>query len=84
MVKEIVEYTKELKPITDFERLKVGDKIFSIHSLDTTYIDTFISYDKLNNWLQYKNCNGELWGCEVRENEWFYTTEDSANGDKEI
>lgn len=80
MVKEIVEYTKELKPITYFERLKVGDKIFSIHSLDTTYIDTFISYDKLNNWLEYKNCNGELWGCEVRENEWFHIKEDSDNG----
>lgn len=80
MVKEIVEYTKELQPITDFERLKVGDKIFSIYSLDTTYIDTFISFDKLNNWLEYKNCNGELWGCEVRENEWFYIKEESDNG----
>lgn len=79
MVKEIVEYTKKLKPVTDFEDLKVGDKIFNINSLDLDYVDTFISYDKVNNWLEYKNYYEESWGCRVRENEWFYVMEDLSN-----
>lgn len=82
MVKEIVEYTKKLKPVTDFEDLKVGDKIFNINSLDLTYVDTFMSYDKISNWVVYKNYYGELWGCRVRENEWFYVMEDSTNGSR--
>ena len=80
MVKEIIEYTKKLKPVTDFESLKTGDKIFNINSLDLAYVDTFISYDKVNNWLEYKNYYGESWGCRVRENEWFYVMEESENG----
>ena len=72
MKEAVKEFTKQLIPVTDFTKLKPGDKIFSIHSLDVNYVDTFESYDPDSNWIEYRNYLGEPWGCRVEEGEWFH------------
>lgn len=73
MNKEVKEYIKTLKPITDFSLLKKGDKIFNRESLSINYIDKF---DRIENWngkqiIFYTNSSGESWNG-VTEDYWFF------------
>lgn len=76
MTKEVKEYIKTLKPISDFSLLKKGDKIFNRESLSIDYIDTF---DHIEQWgdreiIFYTNCNGELWNGRTGDY-WFYVND---------
>lgn len=67
----VKEYIKTLKPIEDFESLVEGQKIFNKHSLDVSYVDTFVSYKPERDIIEYKNCDGEIW-CGKGKGYWFY------------
>lgn len=59
----IKDFIATLKPITDFNNLKKGDRIFNRCSLSIDYIDTFdhIEYLDGEEIIFYKNYKGELW-----------------------
>ena len=57
----VKEYVKTLLPIEDFGVLMEGQKMFNKQSLDVSYVDTFVSYDKERDIVTYRNYKGELW-----------------------
>ncbi|MBX4266564.1 hypothetical protein [Clostridium estertheticum] len=70
----VEEFIKTLTPITNFNTLKKGDKIFNRCSLSVSYIDTF---DHIEHWSEereiifYRNFKNELWHGRT-ENYWYF------------
>ena len=72
----VVEFCKTLKPITDWSKVKKGDKIFHQSSLNINYVDTFIeaeewSDNRLIVTVTYKNYKEEEWNGSA-EYGWYY------------
>jgi hypothetical protein len=69
----VEEYIKTLKPITDFNTLAKGDRIFNRHSLSVEFVDTF---DHIEKWedkdvVIYFDYEGKRW-LAYTEDLWFY------------
>lgn len=67
----VSEFIKALTPITDFNTLKKGDKIFNRCSLSIDYVDTFnhIEHCEGSEIIFYRNYKGESWNGPT-ENYW--------------
>ena len=74
----VQEYVKTLEPIKDLSSLVEGQKIFNKCSLDSAFVDIFISYDKERDMIEYKNYKDEIW-CGRGNGYWYYLTEKSVH-----
>lgn len=73
-INQIQELIKGLKPITNFNTLKKGDRIFNRCSLSEDFIDTFDHIESLEDGREvifYRNYKGELWSGRT-EDYWYY------------
>ena len=71
-IAQVERYVKTLTPITDFSKVKQGDKIFHKSSLSVEYVDTFDHFKVRRGEVivYYRNHAGESWSGEDKG--WFF------------